>query len=342
MRGNQFYIVFGIVVAVLLGGAGFYYFQGHGAFVDAGGDFKTRRTNLLRLKKSAPYPNEENLERIEKEVSAYEGEINGLFKILERFQQPLNTTLDSTEFLTNLKAKFGAFKALAKKKGMKIGKEDEFYMAMDAYRANLPNSEAVPLLDYQLGAIDYLLNMLIEEGATELIGVQRELLPVEMPGDSAKGGGAAGSSVVASKYPVSLTFEAKHPAFVKLVNRITNDNKYFFILRALRVDNSEKEGAIWGGEDDEGPKYVNTEGVEAPPELVGAIPPDLDVVGQINWMRGNGGFELESSNARVLLGKESLRVFMVIDVVRFADASVKSEAAEDAGVDDGGKGKKQK
>lgn len=342
MRGNQFYTVFGIVAAVLLGGAGFYCFKGHSSFKDAGGEFKTRRTNLLRLKKSQPYPNEENLKRIEKEVAEYETEIKGLFESLDRFQQPLNTSLDSTEFLTTLKAKFGAFKALAKEKGLKIENEEEFYMGMDAYRAKLPDSKAVPLLYYQLSAIEYLLNMLAEEGATGLISLQRELLPVEM---SSGGGEGEASTTVVAKYPVSLTFESKHPAFVEIVNKITNDNKYFFILRALRVDNSEKEGVPKGGNEESVPRYVNAQGLDAPQDLLSEIPQDLSVPDQVNWMKEKG-YELQSSDARILLGNESLRAFMVIDVVRFADASKKiakggsPDDKEGEGKDDAGQKKK--
>ncbi len=344
MKGNQFYTVFGIVSAVLLGAAGFYCYKGYSSYQEAGGEFNTRRTALLRLKRSEPYPNEENLGRIEKEVGEYEGEINSLFKILDRFQQPLNGNINDTQFPQILKSKIEAFKALAKKKGITIEEEKEFYMAMDAYRTTLPNPKAVPLLDYQLGAIEYLLNILAEAGVTHLINLDRELLPVEMAEGGAKEA-PVDSSSVAAKYPVSLTFETKHPAFERLVNQITNDDKYFFILRALRVDNNAKEGATKGEGDDanSGPRYVNASGEEAPEDLINKIPQGLEVPAQVAWMRDNGGYELQSSDARILLGDESLRVFMVIDLVRFADASEK--VAKDEGEEKkepGGKGEKAK
>ncbi len=331
MRGNQFYIVFGVVAAVLLGGVGFYCFKGHSAYTNAGSEFETRRAALLSLKRSKPYPNGENLKRIETAVGEYEGEIKGLFKILDRFQQPLNTTVNDTAFPQILKSKIEAFKALAKKKGVSIADEQDFYMAMDAYRTTLPRPKAVPLLDYQLGAIEYLLNQLVEAGAIELMTLQRELLPVEVAASGGEGGDAAASSSVVAKYPVKLSFETKHPALVTFVNQITNDDKYFFILRALRVDNSSKEGSLKGAGEDTGPRYVNAAGETAPQQLVDSIPQGLDVPGQVAWMRDNGGYELKSSDARILLGDESLRVFMVIDVVRFADAAEKVAAAGAAG-----------
>jgi len=341
MKGNQFYTAFGIVTAVLFGAAGFYCYKGHSSFKDAGGEFETRRTNLLRLKRSKPYPDEENLGKIEKLVTEYDGEIKGLFQVLDRFQQPLNTNLNDAQFPQILKSKIGAFRDLAKKKGMKLSEESEFYMAMDAYRNTLPNAKAVPLLDYQLGAIEYLLNTLVEAGATELIHLDRELLPVEVAasGGTAEGGAPSNSSSVVAKYPVNLTFETRHPAFQKFVNQITNDDKYFFILRALRVDNSEKDGVERGGSDDSGPRYVNpATGQEAPKDLVDKIPSDLEVAEQIAWMKENGDYVLQSSDARILLGNESLRVFMVIDVVRFTDASVKSVAGEKKEMKNGGSG----
>ncbi|MCF6311868.1 MAG: Amuc_1100 family pilus-like protein [Verrucomicrobiales bacterium] len=335
MKGNQFYIVFGVIAVVLLGAAGFYCYKGFDTYKAAGGEFETRRTALLRLKRSEPYPNEENLNAITKEVTEYEGEIKGLFKILDRFQQPLNTTVNDTQFPQILKSKIEAFKALAKEKGIKINEEDKFYMAMDAYRTTLPDPKAVPLLDYELGAIEYLLNILAEAGITQLIDLDRELLPIEMPANGNNAAAPLEGSAVAAKYPVSLTFETKHPAFEKLINQITNDDKYFFILRALRVDNSEKEGLLKGGGDngDAGPSYTNAAGDKAPMDLVSQIPRDLEVPAQISWMREKG-YELQSSDARILLGNESLRVFMVVDLVRFADAAGK-------GVKGGAKGKKK-
>lgn len=335
MKGNQFYIVFGAIAAVLLGAAGFYCYKGYDAYKAAGGEFETRRTATMRLKRSEPYPNEENLNAITKAVTEYEGEIKGLFKILDRFQQPLNTTIDDTQFPQILKSKIEAFKALAKKKGININEEDKFYMAMDAYRTTLPDPKAVPMLDYELGAIEYLLNILAEAGITQLINLDRELLPIETEVSGKEAPAAVESSAVAAKYPVSLTFETKHPAFEKLINQITNDDKYFFILRALRVDNSAKEGMVKGeGEDgDAGPSYTNEAGDKAPDDLVNQIPQDLDVSEQIVWMRGKG-YELQSRDARILLGNESLRVFMVVDLVRFADAAAKVSKS-------GSKGKKR-
>ena len=334
MKGNQFYTVFGIVTAVLVAAAGFYCFKSYKPYTESGEGFDTRKRTLGRLKQSKPYPKEENLNIIEKEVKEYEGEINGLFQVLDQFQQPLNTSINDTQFPQTLKTKLVAFKALAKKKGMKIAGEKEFYMAMDAYRTTLPNPKSVPLLDYQLGAIEYLLNLMVEAGVSELISLNRELLPVEVSRGSPEGGSPADSSSVAAKYPMSLTFEAGHRAFQKVVNQITNDNKYFFILRALRVDNSSKDGAAKGEIEDRGPRYVNAIGEEAPEDLENQIPPDLDVPAQIAWMREKG-YELQSSDARILLGDESLRVFMVVDVVRFADALKKIAAAGESGNEKG-------
>lgn len=347
MKGNQFYTVFGVVTAVLLGTAGFYCFKGYSSFKSAGGEFDSRRSELLRLKRSEPYPNEENLTRLEKGVKEYEGEIQGLFKTLDRFQQPLNTSVTDTNFPQILKSKIAAFRALAKQKGIVIDeKEQEFYMAMNAYSKAVPKSDAVPLLDYQLGAIEYLLNILAEAGISQLIHLDRELLPVEMKGSGEGADASTDSSSAAAKYPVSLTFETKHPAFERLVNRIANDDKYFFIVRALRVDNSEKEGLVKGEGKDEnaGPRYVNAAGDQAPDDLVNTMPQELDVPEQVAWMRDNGGFELQSSDARILLGDESLRVFMVVDLVRFADAlkkTSKSEKSEEES-DKGAKVKRKK
>ena len=69
-------------------------------------------------------------------------------------------------------------------------------MAMDAYKSGIPNPKAVPLLDFQLGAIEHLLQHVVESGATELISLNRQLLPVQLSGGDAEEGAQTDSSVV--------------------------------------------------------------------------------------------------------------------------------------------------
>jgi len=104
----------------------------------------------------------------------------------------------------------------------------------------------------------------------------------------------------------------------------------------LRVDNSSKDGAAKGESENKGLLYVNANGEQAPPELTAQIPTDLEIQDQVQWMLDKG-YEVQSSDARILLGDESLRVFMVVDVVRFAndEAAAAAAAAEESGAGDG-------
>ena len=329
MKSNPFYVIWGIISALLLGGAGFFLFSSKSAFSETENSFEEKEATIEELTRKSPYPDAEGVKRIEDQVEEYRTEVEGLYESLSSFQHPLKAGLSADNFLQLVLDKKTAFETAAKEKGMEIQGTgaDEFYFGMDAYRNSLPASENVPLLNYQLEAIDRLLRLLLDNGVETLVKIEREPLWPEMnPGQPDP---EANAAVI--RYALNVRFVADHPAFQKFVNALANDDQFFFLLRVLRIDNTSPTGQknseaspTMGGL----PEMFDKEGNPPSQEILATVA-DLEVGEAIEQLQGLG-FSVRSEDARVLFGDEKLRVFAVIDVARFpTEEERKAEPADD-------------
>lgn len=331
MKSNPFYIIWGIVSVLLLGGAGFFLFSSKSAFSETENSFKEKEATINRLTKRKPYPDGEGVKVIEDLVAEFGTEVDGLYEALSSFQHPLVKGLSADKFPKLVLDKTSAFETAAGEKGMTIEGtgDDEFYFGMDAYRGNLPASENVPLLNYQLEAIDRLLALMLESGVDTLVDLDREpLWPEKNPGQPDP---EATAAVI--RYALNVRFVAEHPAFQKFMNALANDDQFFFLLRVLRIDNSSPTGAKTGGGGDTlgGLPEFRDEGGNPPSDEILATVADVEIGEAVEQM-ALLGFSPVSENAKVLFGDEKLRVFAVIDVARFPTEAERN--VDSAGDDD--------
>ncbi|MCB1092984.1 MAG: Amuc_1100 family pilus-like protein, partial [Verrucomicrobiae bacterium] len=217
-----------------------------------------------------------------------------------------------------LKGKVSDFLKLASEKKMELEKRDDFYMGFDAYRTTFPRPEVVSALNYQLEAVEHLLNSLAESGVDRLNFLTREQLPgEEQTADAVAATGIVKGEVV-QKYPITLGFVADHRDFQEFVNRIANDKDYFFILRVLRVDNSSPGGPSFETEGGLGQSaWLKPDGIEATQTEMeemgmGTLPYD-----EFSKKAIEAGWQQKRQDARIIFGQEKLEVFTVIDLVRF-------------------------
>ena len=316
MKSNPFYVIWGIVSVLLIGGAGFFLLFSKSAFSETENSFKQKEATINKLTKKKPYPDADGVEKIEALVAEFGTEVDGLYDALSSFQHPLEKGLSADQFPNLVLDKKTAFEKVAKEKGLMIEGtgDDEFYFGMDAYRSTLPASENVPLLNYQLESIDRLLALMLESGVTTLSKVEREPLWPEMnPGQPDPEDGAA-----VIRYALNVRFVADHPAFQKFMNALANDDQFFFLLRVLRIDNTSPTGTkTTGGVPTLGglPDFRNKEGVPPSGEILATVV-DMEVGEAVEHM-GTLGFTPVSEDAKVLFGDEKLRVFAVIDMARY-------------------------
>lgn len=317
MDSKVWLVTFSIIAVLLIGGTGFYAFSSYGKYSESLSSWDSKVGTIESLERRVPYPNEENTEALSGKVESYKAAVQGLFQSLNAFQRPLNTALVNTEFVQLVKTKVQEFRTYAQSGGLEINPDLDFQLGFDSYASALPAPEMVPILDYELEAIDNILRKLIDSGAERLITFERDAIPGEA--------GASGEqeSGVVHKYPVRFRFEGSHDTFQKFVNTITNDKEFFYILRVLKVRNSSVEGPLkltGGGGESDVPRFEDplTKQVAAYEQLVEWGYDGTDgSLAAVEKAAGTAGYIAAKQDARVLMGQELLNVFMVVDITRF-------------------------
>jgi len=321
MNHKVWLIAFGVVAALLIGGAGFYAFSSYGKYSEEMSGWSSRVGTIESLEKRVPFPNKENSELLAAKVSDYEESVRKLYQGLKSFQRPLNTQIQGTNLAPKIKQSVQDFREFAKNGGLVIEGTEEFQLGLDAYNSSIPAPEVVPILDYKLEAIDHLLRELVNSGVATLLSFERDSIPGET------GYSGEHESGVVHKYPVRMRFQGTHTAFLQFVNKISNDKDYFYIVRVLKVQNEATDGPPkqQTQEFGFGTGYVHAATGEEPTEqeLVSwgyGTAPEAEVAAAAQA----AGF-VTRQDARVLMGQELLEVYMLVDIVRFVDPR---EAAE--------------
>ncbi len=316
MNSKVWLTIYGGVALLVLGGGGFFAWSNYGKYKEALGGWDEKVSAIESLERRVPYPNKENSAALAAKAESYKASVGSLTETLKSFQRPLNTTLANTEFQRLVKTRVEDFRKVAAAAKMEIDASTEFHLGFENYANTVPAPELVPLLDYELEAIDHLLRKLVASGAQSLAGFERDAIPGET------GASAKHDSGVVHKYPVRFRFRGSHDTLQKFVNELANDRQFFYIVRVLKVRNESVEGPLKLGGDAGGVgtfvKYENPVTKEiASPEQLAAWRADDATESQIAERAKAAGFVKADEDARVLMGLEKLDAFVVVDITRF-------------------------
>jgi hypothetical protein len=319
MKSKAWLTIFAVVALLLIGASGFFCFSAVGKFSEAQNNWGVKIDTIKLLEKKVPYPNQKNVDEVKTIVLNYQKSVDGLFTNLNAFQKELDKKLLNIEFPEKVKTKVNEFRQFATSSQFTIEEGDAFQLGFDAYSNSLPVPEIVPILDYELKAIDHLLRKIITSGGEAMSSFSRDLIPGEVGGPEKQENG------VVHKYPVRLQMKCSHKAFQNFMNSISNDKEYFFAVRVLNIENEAQEGPFKGGGEGEVaglPRFVKTETSEpaGPEELTKWGYPNASELDLAAAAKADG-YEPAGTDARVLMGQEKLDVFMVVDVVRFLKPS---------------------
>jgi len=339
MNPKAWLITFSVVAVLLLAGGGMFAFNGYREYSEAMMSWDSKVGTIRSLESRVPYPDEGNSRALRDRVEEYRASVQSLYETLETFQQPLDTALPSTEFQQKVKGRVQEFRATARSGGLEVQDAADFQMGFDRYNTAIPPQAAVPVLNYSLDAIDYLLKLMVESGVDRLISLDRDAIPGE------DGSVVEQESRVVHRYPVRLRFTSTHEAFQTLINQIANDREFFYVVRVLKVNNSMREGPL---------KLTSDGGGESIPML--RNPDTLQVAGMemlMEWGFGedseaevlnrarDAGFLPSREDARVLMGQETLTVFMVVDITRFLSPAEMAEEGEETPLDGENSGRRR-
>lgn len=246
----------GLLIVTLVGAAvlGFLMISAKAAFAEAQERYDTQAAELGRLQNSAPYPDEENLKKMEGLRTNHFTAITTLQKDLAAAEIPLKP-MTPEQFKDALDNSVKRIIARAGEAGVKLPLEGKFYMGFDRYERDVPKPEAAAPLGRQLAAMELAMMMLLENRIAEIADLKREPLPEEgLPATNVSNArpepepakGKQGKSdnakelVTRNSFDVGfIAYEAKAHSFI---NSLITSKQQFFVPRSVSVRNERLEG----------------------------------------------------------------------------------------------------
>ncbi len=225
------------------------YDEKKGAFEDLNGKYK-------QLANAKPYPSAANLSQRKKSLEDYEKSIRDVEKMFAKYQPGKLPSITPEQFSdAQVKMATGLRKAFEK---AQTTLPDGCEFGFEKYANVPPKAEATPLLNYELGAIEWILSTLAETQPEALINVRRAELPVEKgivsstpktrgkkkgrKGRNKKRGETQADEPTHLLLPVELAFKTDEKSLRKFLQKVVGSKKYYYAIRAIRIRN-EKQSA---------------------------------------------------------------------------------------------------
>ncbi len=237
---GNFLIAFGagLIIAV------WFLFHAQGEFSDAAAQFNEVATERARLEHLNPFPNEENFRKTQAALETYGATLNKTKEDLKSQVVPL-APLAPNEFQTHLREAIANVTERARTNKVKL--PENFHLGFDEFTASLPDTAASPLLGQQLGQVELLANILIDNHVDAIVDLKRPPLPAPaqpagLAGPAAARKPAAEAAKVIERAVIDIAFTASPTALRKVLNQIANFDRQFFIVRTLHVHDEQEKG----------------------------------------------------------------------------------------------------
>ncbi len=292
-------------------------------------EFDMVNTSLSRLKSTALAPTEANLTKKQQIVQEYEAAVGKLSLVLYKLQ-PEDKPTTNTEFQAKLKTRIAEIKKLG---GGKL--PAEFNLAFDQYTSELPKSDQVAAeLSSYLDAVEEIVKLVLKSGAQSLIMLERSPLTAEK-GESekpratskSKAKGAAAKATapqtvsITERKQVRLAVRADQAALQTLLSSLASPSEmpFFTVARLVRIENESQIGPARLLQASAAP--VGTD-PSVPAEASAA--PAAPASGEAAPTKP--GLTPAAPDSQVVLGREYLRAFLEIDLVKFLNPQTAAAA----------------
>ena len=293
-------------------GLGALLFNAWSAAGSAQEEFDTVNTSIANLRSSELSPTTENLAAKQALVQDYQKIVGNLSLVLYKLQ-PEDKPISNTDFQAKLKSRIAEIKKLG---GNKL--PAEFNLSFDQYTSELPKSDQVASeLSTYLDAIDEVVKLLLASGINSMDMLERSELTSEkgLPdkdANTSKSKSKNSLSKQAAPAAVNITdrrqlkvvVRADQSALQTLLSKLASpsDMPFFTVVRLLRIENESQEGP---------PRVAMSAPVSAPTTTegnAGAAPTEVVAAKAV---------QPAPVDSRVVLGKETLRAYLEIDLVKF-------------------------
>lgn len=277
--------------------------------------FDSVNTSLANLKSASLAPTPENLAQKQALVGDYEKSVGQLSLVLYKLQ-PDDKPTTNTEFQAKLKAKVAEIK-----KDGSGHLPAEFNLGFDQYTSELPKNDQVAAeLSTYLDSVDSIVRLALKSGIRTVDMLDRSLLasekgdqparpqPAARPKGNAKGQqrqAAAAPVSITERRQVRLTVRTDQAGLQALLSGLTSpsDMPFFTVARLVRIENEVQVGPVRTALT---PAAAPEEGAAPAPGADGAAAKPAPV-----------GIQPAPVDSMVVLGRETLRAYIEIDLVKF-------------------------
>ena len=308
LKKNKFLTSYLAVLVVGGLGLGYMLFSSYKSRQTAEADFEEAKQAVATLQGKPLFPNAENLKARAEQVEAFAATVSDLQKRLVAEQPALEENAQSDKFQSTLTQTLNDLKAQAEltKLGSRSGAD--FDLGFGQYLGKLPSSQAVPDLLFQLGGLKALVVTMLTDRVASIDDIRRGTLDVEVAqaddaaAKPAGGRAAAGAkkspgspsvldeSLVLKRYPMEIRFSGSPRSVQDVLNHLAERKDYFFAIRSLRIENERKQGPVKGA------------------------------LAQSS--------EQTKKDSEIVLGGESISIWLSVDLIRFLDPVVATAEAK--------------
>lgn len=313
---NPFLLTLLMITLVVAGGSLVFGFMKKSEFGKKNKTYKSLATQLGQMESMEGYPNQENVNKLKESLVSYKGKIEGLRNALQSSTIPSFKTMPSSRFANNLVKTNKRIKAIYDEKGILM--PEDWYCGFEKYRTVPAPKGATGVLDYQLGAMDWLHTTLAEHSPAELRNVYRKSANAEVNAgeDTNKKFKYRGKNKRAVPYsvsmPIQLTFLSYEENARSFLNALIRSNNYFFTIDTIKMKLVETKGE--SEEDNDGEKSPQEEDPSGE-ALDQIFKSGKDEEGRVELPK-----KAELSDEKLfnqVLGKEMVAVFIDLNLVYF-------------------------
>lgn len=226
----------GIAAVGILGAAVLLWFAfgTMGAANKAIASYKSNTNEVAKLNGGAVHPSQENLAKQQKLTVELKAQTSKLREALvQRHGAPAGG--EPATFGQRVQKSYQELRAKWEAAGIAV--PENFLMGMEQYRQQIAApAGAVKELDYQLGAIGFIIDAAIKSGITGIDKFSRAAVAAE---DAATKVEAAPTL---HRYPVDIQCTGSEAAVQNFINAIAASPTYFFAFRAVRLQNEVQAG----------------------------------------------------------------------------------------------------
>lgn len=214
---------------------------------------ETTINELARLRRSAPFPNEENLRKTKAQTDSYRDSLFALKNELRLRMLP-KLPLQPNEFQAQLRQ--AATGVIERAGASKVQLPENFNLGFDEYATSLPNSAAAPRLGRQLQAVEWIVNTIVDAHVDSLQSLTRSTLPEERvalvqtqirPRGGKESKTVEGSARIVDSTAIDVAFSGSPAATRRVLNQIAAAKEQAYVIRTLQVRNQADKGPERGG-----------------------------------------------------------------------------------------------